>query len=315
MDLSEYITGEWSQPRPTSYNTRDLLTYAVGIGCDEMRYIYEQDEGFAAFPLYPVVLASHKGDTQDIDTWASSDGMLSKRRGAAVGGHRMPALPGTRVGVAAERSIEILRPLPTTGANLLLRSRLIGVHKKGSGALTEQEFELADAESGEVICRQVQAGFAIGASGFIDAGETRSVSISMPEREPDAVVEETTSAAQAHIYRLSGDYNPLHIDPEFPGVAGGGFRAPILHGLCTMGVAARAVLKSFAGNEASALKTMGVRFAAPVVPGETLVTEMWQEEADDESDDLVIFRMINKDTGKECLSNGYATLSWPKAKL
>ena len=164
MDLSEYITGEWSAPRPTSFNTRDLLAYAVGIGCSEMKFVYESAEDFAAFPLYPVVLASHKGDTQDIDTWASSASMLGKApRPAAAGQARMPALPGTKVGVAAERTIEILRPLPPGGARLALRNRLLGVHKKGSGALTEQEFELSDADTGDVICRQVMAGFSIGA--------------------------------------------------------------------------------------------------------------------------------------------------------
>ena len=68
MDLSDFITGEWSEPRPTSFNTRDLLAYAVGIGCTEMKFVYESAEDFAAFPLYPVVLASHKGDTQDVDS-------------------------------------------------------------------------------------------------------------------------------------------------------------------------------------------------------------------------------------------------------
>ena len=130
----------------------------------------------------------------------------------------------------------------------------------------------------------------------------------MPSRAPDAVFEEATSESQALMYRISGDYNPLHIDPEFPGVAGGGFRAPILHGLCTMGFGARAVLKCCADNEPEALRAMGVRFASPVIPGETLVTSMWREGG------RVLFQTDNKETGKVCLSNGWAELQ-PSAKL
>merc|ERR1712151_1436246 len=114
-------------------------------------------------------------------------------------------------------------------------------------------------------------GFAIGAHSFHDGGSTNSESIKPPSRDPDAVDEMFISTKQAHIYRLSGDYNPLHIDPEFEGIKGGGFAGPILHGLCTMGHATRAVMKAFAGNQAVNFKALKVRFSSPVLPGSTLV--------------------------------------------
>jgi len=98
-----------------------------------------------------------------------------------------------------------------------------------------------------------------------------------PKRAPDAVHEETTRETQAQIYRLSGDYNPLHIDPDMAQMVG--FPKPILHGLCTYGYACRALLKHCVDNDTTKLKSLRVRFANPVIPGDTLVTEMWKEDS------------------------------------
>jgi acyl dehydratase len=180
---------------------------------------------------------------------------------------------------------------------------LLGVHKKGSGALTETESELYDPATGEVYYKFVGAGFAIGAHSFKDGGKNFSQTVKPPAgREPDAVVEEHIAANQAHIYRLSGDYNPLHIDPESPFVSGGGFPAPILHGLCTMGHAIRHVMKTFANNHASLYKASAVRFSSPVLPGQTLVTKMWKESS------RIIFNTYVKESGKVCVSNAYVDL-------
>ena len=100
-----------------------------------------------------------------------------------------------------------------------------------------------------------------------------------------------------------------HIDPEFPGVAGGGFRAPILHGLCTMGHTIRQVFKEYCGNDASKFKACAVRFSSPVIPGETLVTKMWKD------GDRVAFIAEVKETGKVCISNAYLDIVGPSPKL
>jgi acyl dehydratase len=120
----------------------------------------------------------------------------------------------------------------------------------------------------------------------------------LPDRAPDEIVTLKTADNQAMIYRLSGDYNPLHIDPEVAKV--GGFDRPILHGLATFGVAGRAILSALCGNQSARLKRLDVRFASPVFPGETIRTEIWREE-----DGRASYRAVVVERDLVVLNNGY----------
>ena len=126
VDTAEFITGEWGEPQTVSFNQRDLLTYAVGIGCTDMKFIYEQDKDFEPFPTYPVLL-DMKGDTADIDTAASPNMYLGTLKGPPPGSPKKrqprPRLPGVKVGVDAERYIEKVKPLPSSGGTFQIRSR------------------------------------------------------------------------------------------------------------------------------------------------------------------------------------------------
>jgi 3-hydroxyacyl-CoA dehydrogenase/3a,7a,12a-trihydroxy-5b-cholest-24-enoyl-CoA hydratase len=122
-----------------------------------------------------------------------------------------------------------------------------------------------------------------------------------PERKPDRVVEQKTLPQQALVYRLSGDRNPLHADPGFAKMAG--FPAPILHGLCTFGHVGRAVLSTWAANEPARFRDFEVRFAGVVYPGETIVTEMW-----DEGSGRIVLQAKTRERGEVVVSSAAATI-------
>eukprot|EP00472_Partenskyella_glossopodia_P009107 CAMPEP_0197531692 /NCGR_PEP_ID=MMETSP1318-20131121/36637_1 /TAXON_ID=552666 /ORGANISM="Partenskyella glossopodia, Strain RCC365" /LENGTH=314 /DNA_ID=CAMNT_0043087993 /DNA_START=63 /DNA_END=1007 /DNA_ORIENTATION=- len=247
---------------PVGYNRRDLVVYALGIGSSDLRFTYEKDPKFAAFPTYPFVLG-FKGTSLDVVGFPSK-----AMRQANVSPVRGPVLDG-------ERNIEIIRPLPAEGRdNMTLTTELIGVHPKRSGTVVETRSILQDVR-GDVYAIITSGSFFVGVKDAKKIGQSHSKKIKVPSRIPDKIVRQKLQPQQAMLYRLSGDYNPLHIDPKIAKKAG--FPAPILHGLCSLGHSARHVLATYGGNDPSRMKSVCVRFSSPVYPGETLETRMWQE--------------------------------------
>src|SRR5207237_10378966 len=142
------------------------------------------------------------------------------------------------------------------------------VYAKGKGALVIVETTSATA-AGEVLCVNRFSSFLRGEGGF--GGDSGPVLADpRPVREPDLTIERPTLPQQALLYRLSGDRNPLHADPEFAKMAG--FDQPILHGLCSYGIACKAVVDTALGGDVTKVARYQVRFAGVVFPGETLVT-------------------------------------------
>jgi len=271
-----------------SFSTRDLILYALGIGASDLRFVYENDADFAAFPTFPIVLP-FKGTATDVVGFPSDAMMQSSV---------VPPLDGTQFVLDGERYLELIRPFPTEPCELTLRSKCIGVHRKGKGALVETESFLE--RNGETVVRIVSGAFLVGAKGFADTGRSFSKAIDAPARKPDFVDESSTLPGQAHIYRLSGDYNPLHVDPTIAQM--NGFSEPILHGLCTLGFATRAVLKYCADNDPARFRSVRLRFAKPVLPGQTLVTSMWRE------GNTVIFVVTEKSSGTIVVNNACVEL-------
>jgi acyl dehydratase len=265
-----------------TYVRRDVMLYALGLGLGfnptdpgELRYVYEK--GLEVFPTMPVVLG-HPG------SWMSDP---------ATGIDMVKVLH-------AEQHLEIHRPLPLEGSTVA-RNRVLDVIDKGAGkgVLIVMERRLHDQASGELLCTQKSIAMARGNGGEGGTGNPGPTPHPVPERSPDAVVDIGTATQAALLYRLSGDYNPVHADPAV--AARAGFSAPILHGLASYGVAARAVLKAF-GGEGRSLRSIGVRFSAPVYPGETIRTELWNE------DGVVSFRARVLQRDALVLNNGRAVL-------
>jgi acyl dehydratase len=173
--------------------------------------------------------------------------------------------------VHAEQAFELHRPLSVAGT-VAVTSTVTGIYDKGSGALVVTENEAVDAATGEPLVTSRSGTFIRGEGGF---GGPRGTEPpwQLPQRAPDHQVVRETRPEQALLYRLSGDRNPLHVDPKF--AARGGFSQPILHGLCTYGVTGRALLSVLCDGDPARFRSMSGRFSRPVLPGEPLTVSIW----------------------------------------
>ncbi|HLL53375.1 MAG TPA: SDR family NAD(P)-dependent oxidoreductase, partial [Myxococcaceae bacterium] len=278
-------------PMTGAYDERDLAVYALGVGAakdpldkSELKFVYElHPDGFQPLPTYGVIPALTAVFKQ-----------LAEGKQA----------PGMNYGLDrvlhGEQYTELLRPLPQK-AKLRHEAVIKDIWDKGKMALVVTGISTFDADTGEELVRNEITTVVRGAGGWGgERGPAQDVNVA-PERAPDAVITEKTGENQALLYRLSGDWNPLHADPEFASAFG--FPRPILHGLCTFGFVGRHVVKSFCGNDPRKFKSIKVRFADSVFPGETLRTEMWKE-----SDNRVLVRCTVVERNKVVISNAAVEL-------
>lgn len=245
-----------------------------------MKFIYEGSSDFSCLPTFGVILA---------------------QKSIMNGG--LAEIPGLSINLAkilhGEQYLELYKPLPRAG-KLRCETIVADILDKGSGLVILMDVYTYSGE--ELICYNQFSIFVVGSggSGGKRTSDKAKAAVAIPDRPPDAVLTDTTSLNQAALYRLSGDWNPLHIDPNFASLAG--FDKPILHGLCTFGFSARHVLQQFADNDVSRFKAIKVRFAKPVYPGQTLQTEMWKE------GNRIHFQTKVQETGGIVISNAYVDL-------
>ena len=182
--------------------------------------------------------------------------------------------------VQGEQRVRLLKPLPVEGT-VVARNRVVSIHDKGpgKGAIAVTQRDIFDKASGELLAQNENISFLRGDGGFSERSGVSDPAPKplppVPERAPDFEVELRSLEQAALIYRLSGDYNALHADPDVANAAG--FPRPILQGLCTYGMAAHAVLSSCCGYDASRFRGMAARFTSPVYPGEIVRFQVWRE--------------------------------------
>ena len=282
MALDRNAVGREVGPSSVSWDSRDVMLYALGVGAgqadalDELRFTTENSEGqpLVALPVYAVVLIQRAGARLD-----------------------MGPIDRTKL-VHAEQGFVLHRPLPLHGT-VQVSARITGIYDKGSGALVSTAATAVDAATGELLVESQSSAFIRGEGGF--GGERGPAgAAACPDRAPDVEIAAPTRSDQALLYRLSGDRNPLHSDPVF--ARRGGFDRPILHGMCTYGITGRLLLRAMAGGDPARLRSMSARFTRPVMPGDHLTVQAWREAGQ------IRFRTLGP-TGQPVLDYGVLTLA------
>lgn len=271
-------------PVEHSFSARDSMLYALslGMGSDpvdprQLPYVFEERQ--RAFPTLPMILGY--------------PGFWAREPDTGIDWRRL---------VHAEQSMVLHRPLPVAGT-VIGHNRITQIIDKGreKGALLYQERRVVEAVTGEHLATVNQVSMLRGDGGFGGPSGPVPPPHALPEREADGVCDLITLPQSALFYRLNGDYNPLHVDPAV--AEGAGFERPILHGLCTLGVAAHGLLRGVLDYDDSRITGLGVRFSAPFYPGETLRTQFWIDA------DRVSFRSLSLERGVTVLNAGHMTLS------
>ena len=265
------------------YDPRDVILYALGVGAglsdeiDETTFLHERST--QVIPTMAVVLGSP-------GFWGMDP---------ACGLDWANVMHG-------EERVRLFEPLDPSGI-VIGETRVVDLADKGAGkpALVRSVKELR-TPGGTLVAEAVETWIVRGAGGFDGARDLPGEPLpTVPDRAPDFQVDLPTSANQAAIYRLSGDRNPLHIDPVF--ALSAGFDRPILHGLSTMGVATRALIHACCHGDARLLREVAVRFTAPVYPGDTIRTQIWQEGT------ALHFRAEAVERAVRVIDNGLAAIS------
>ncbi|MCI1024483.1 MaoC family dehydratase N-terminal domain-containing protein [Pseudomonas putida] len=257
-----------------------LYALSVGMGCDPLD---ERQLGYVDF-------------RRDLNAMPSMALVLG-HPGFWLGDPRSGVDP--KCVVHGEQEITLHAPLPVEG-QVIGSTKILGVADKGpgQGALLYTQKEVRNAESGQLLASTLSTTFLRGGGGFGGDSTPLRSSHQVPDAEPDFCVDLPTRPEQALYYRINGDDNPLHADPAVARAAG--FSRPILHGLCTFGVVCHALLKTLGNYDAGALRSMALRFSAPVLPGETIRSEIWR-------DGSFRARVLERDA--LVVSNGLATFA------
>jgi acyl dehydratase len=287
------ILDQKTAARTFTYGDKDVMLYALGVGMgrdpmDETELAFVYEKGLKVIPTAATVLSSAGGRPA-----RGADQVDQKP------GHR-PSVINFLMVVHGEQKVELHKPLPTSGA-FTAQGRTIGAYDKGKdkGAVIINETVWTD-EKGEKVATLTGSTFARGDGGFGGPSEGQPEPHEIPGRKADLSVDIATREDQALLYRLNGDRNPLHSDPE--SAKRSGFPRPILHGLCTYGITCRAVLQAITGFDPDQILSHQARFSAPVFPGDTITVDLWKDGP------VISFEARVKERGVTVIKNGKTVL-------
>ena len=283
--------GAESAPARRRWGPRECSLYALalGAGFDELAFVRED----AAQRVYPTFVLSGVM-AAEAESWPDP--------GFATGDYAPHEI------VQGEQELVLHAPIGPLG-DASVRTRVAGIYDQGSGALVVLEVTAADSTAGTPIFTATTSLFVKGHGGFGGERGPRGPRVERPPRPADHRVAQPTLAVQSLLWRHAGnDPNAIHVDPEVARRAG--FRAPILSGLNTLGMACRALVHALAGREPERVRSLAARFASPGYNGDALATEIWSGDElgrDERGDRVALFRVVNQE-GAVLLENGRATL-------
>jgi acyl dehydratase len=262
MPIDPSAVGARGEPRRCTWNSKDCLLYALGVGAgvadpvgSDLEFTTENTHGVTqrVLPTFVVVVGFN-----------------------AIGGRSAMGSIGSfdpRMLVHGEQGIELHREVPVEG-EVEIVDEITGIYDKGRGAVVATRSTATLVEDGQPLFDATASVFITGEGGWGGDRGPSGTRNQPPERDPDQSVTYQTRPDQALLYRLSGDRNPLHSDKQFSDV--GGFPKPILHGLCTYGFTGRALLADLCDNDPARFRSMEGRFTSPVLPGEALTVNIWR---------------------------------------
>ncbi|BBZ08507.1 3-hydroxyacyl-thioester dehydratase HtdY [Mycolicibacterium doricum] len=255
MPIDPNAVGVTTAAQLFEWTDRDTLLYALGVGAGTADLAFTTEN-------------SHGIDQQVLPTFA----VIACSPFAAAA--KIGSFDFSRL-LHGSQAIRLFAPLQPAG-KLSVVSEVADIQDKGPGknAVVMVKATGSDPDTGQPVAESLVTLVIRGEGGFGGQPGQRPPAPEFPERDPDARVALPTREDQALIYRLSGDRNPLHSDPWFARLAG--FPTPILHGLCSYGVAGRALVAELCGGDATGIRAISVRFSSPVFPGETLTTSVWR---------------------------------------
>jgi acyl dehydratase len=266
----------------SSWGNDDVILYHLGIGAgvpptdpNELAYTYEKN--LKVLPSYAVVVKfAPQIDILNVPGLEFNPFML----------------------LHGEQDVEVHAPLPATAVGVTSEMKIADVYDKGKAAVAIVEIRAKDAAGAPLFTNRM-ALFLRGEGGFGGPPGPKTGNVA-PERPPDGVIESPSFAQQALLYRLNGDKNPLHADPDF--AAMGGFERPIIHGLCSYGITLKAIVDHVLGGDVTKVARYQARFAGIAFPGETYVTSYWKE------GDTILLQAKAKERDAMVISNAAVTV-------
>jgi acyl dehydratase len=269
MALNLSLIGSTYNVPEFSYTHRDTILYALGIGANEndLDFLYE-GKGPKVYPSFATVGSGMGGE--GILKELNIDPFMIIHGG---------------------QKVKLHGPIPPA-ATVTTVAKVAGIYDKGKGALVVLEF--VSSIGGKPIFENEVTMFVRGAGGFGGERNPPGEAVAIPARAPDQEVTIQTDAKQALVYRLSGDWNPLHADPAIAQMAG--FARPILHGLSTVGSTTRMIQKTLCNDDPAGIKSINVRFSTPVLPGDKLTGRLW-------IDGKKVFVQVVNEKGEVCLAD------------